>query len=126
MLRSKGGDVKATVQLSREAIIAKEMSKDGKVVTVSDLRLLKPITKEMIISLVYGMRFVENDFSCNGIYRSTGTKSKRKPTALNMLLESGKRVSIAEFRSIVGQNGLPVASALTNLLYCYAPLVSYR
>eukprot|EP00518_Triparma_eleuthera_P008634 CAMPEP_0182468142 /NCGR_PEP_ID=MMETSP1319-20130603/15018_1 /TAXON_ID=172717 /ORGANISM="Bolidomonas pacifica, Strain RCC208" /LENGTH=663 /DNA_ID=CAMNT_0024668309 /DNA_START=158 /DNA_END=2146 /DNA_ORIENTATION=+ len=125
MLRGKTTGIKAAVQLSRESVIARELSKNGKVVTVSDLRLLKPITKEMIISLVYGMRFVENDFSCNGMYRASGTKSKRKPSALNSLLESGKRVSIAEFRSIAGQNGLPVASAITNLLYCYAPLIGY-
>ena len=110
----------------RETILAKEMSKGGDTFTVSDLRLLKPLGNELIISIVYGMRFVENDFSCNGLYRAKGTRSKRKPSKLNSLLESGKRVSVADFRSIVGQNGIAVAGAVTDLLYCYAPLISYK
>ncbi|GMH87419.1 hypothetical protein TL16_g10852 [Triparma laevis f. inornata] len=114
--------------LSRETILAKELTKanpNSKPITVSDLRLLKPINQHSIMSLVYGLRFVESDFSCPGLYRMRGTKSKTKPGKLQEMLESGKRVSINEFREVVGDAAAPVASAIAELILSFAPLISY-
>ncbi|GMH64665.1 hypothetical protein TrST_g10103 [Triparma strigata] len=129
VFRSKPSQKSAQVLLSRETVLAKELTKqagpNAKPITVSDLRLLRPMSQTIITSLVYGLRFVESDFSCSGLYRKSGTKSKTKPGKLQEMLESGKRVSINEFREVCGNNAAPVASAIADLIVSLAPLISY-
>jgi len=80
-------------------------------VSVTDLRLLKPVPASMVTSLTYALHFVETDFSCPGLYRYSKTKKTSKILKVVDLLERGQRVKVREFRDAVGQNGAVVGEA---------------
>ena len=77
-------------------------------------------------SLVCALHFVEQDFSCPGLYRFSKTKKASKNAKVMQLLERAQRVPLREFRDAVGQNGAVVASGVVDLLNDYAPLVPYN
>ena len=58
---------------------------------MTDIRLLRPIDQEAVTSLIYGLRFVENDFSCPGLYRALKSSDAGKVSKVLCLLSSGDR-----------------------------------